>query len=1165
MSRSKVSRADLARVIGLADDHSIQFVAAQLKITERAHETKLPRPAPPLPMVREEVPSDSHWPADQAPTPFWRPLTFRSRETEAGRRHREIESPDPDLVYNQWHNRPSEAPVAKPLATWSELVPRLRAGLTRQGRGARVDVKRLVQRVAKRQLVRQIPRKAMRRWGNSVVIAVDYSERLTPYRDDQHSVCRHLRRLIPENALRIATVSDPEDGLMLWSGPRVLHTPDPGSVVLVLGDLGTLDTRGSALERRWLAWGRFARDNGSHLVALTPCGEAEVAEPLRRVFSVHPWQKAIGGETTSQQQQRRLAELLRAVAPAVRLEPGLLRAIRGLRPQWSSAALESLVWQDDALRSQHPSAATLDEDAAKELLPQFERLDSRLRKEVLALIRVWHGQLEQSVWLDELRRLSGDSRALVPADDGRDALAQARYFKQRAEHPSHIDPGALSFLSRSVDRQSNAGWYDETIGPIYRALSKLTHPEIDAARRPNADPIEEPDGDTVQSVWLRQVGEFLGCRQRPADTDPEQGSPCATLSASNGLIAFEWGEKKDHDGGFWRQGITPPWATDWGHDEFGAWAEIQFRASERVDPAREEQIKQRLRWVPPGTFLMGSPADEVDRDEDEGPLHEVTFSRGFWLFDTTATQDLWQAVMDDNPSRFPGHRRPVENVSWDDCQNFMQRLASLVEQAKFQLPTEAQWEYACRAGTTTPFSFGENIKAEQVNYDGNYPYSQGKTGVYREETVEVGTLPPNRWGLYEMHGNVDEWCHDGLRDYTSQPMTDPFGPTEGVNRAVRGGSWLSDARIVRSAVRDAFVPVDRSLDLGFRCALVQEAGQPAEPEAWSKGREAEPRPGEKTRGGASRISARLAEQPGIRIATTPTVRLLTNRDELVVERFTNPSWASAIGRDKYGLWADFTIEPANKAQVESGLVTQRMRWVPPGRFIMGSDDPEDSRLHDAMPAHEVILSLGFWLFETPVTQELWIAVVSKNPSHFAGGRQPVDSVSYLDCLYFLQELGKKFKGLNWTLPSEAQWEYACRAGTETAYSLGDEISPDKASYDSSDGTVDVGTFSPNNWGLYDMHGNVWEWCQDGLRDYTAEPAIDPLGSTDEGVARAVRGGGWSVSARIVRSACRDAFGPAVRISLLGFRCALVQAESGSPPSERSAGGVATEEQPGRSD
>jgi formylglycine-generating enzyme required for sulfatase activity len=246
------------------------------------------------------------------------------------------------------------------------------------------------------------------------------------------------------------------------------------------------------------------------------------------------------------------------------------------------------------------------------------------------------------------------------------------------------------------------------------------------------------------------------------------------------------------------------WTKAWGDDEYGIWTAFEYRG-----------VTQRLRWIPPGRFSMGSPDSESERLQDE-VQHEVELTRGFWLADTVCTQELWDAVMGGNPSRFKGADRPVESVSWEDCREFFERINQAVPGLDSWLPTEAQWEYACRAGTATPFWFGNQVTPEQVNYNGNFPYNGGAKGEYREETVAVGSLPCNGWGLYEMHGNVWEWCSDWLGSYAKGKTVDPRGPDEGEARVLRGGSWIYGARRCRSARRFKFRPdagFDRS---GFR-------------------------------------------------------------------------------------------------------------------------------------------------------------------------------------------------------------------------------------------------------------------------------------------------------------------------------------------------------------
>lgn len=254
----------------------------------------------------------------------------------------------------------------------------------------------------------------------------------------------------------------------------------------------------------------------------------------------------------------------------------------------------------------------------------------------------------------------------------------------------------------------------------------------------------------------------------------------------------------------------PPWASAVGNDEYGRYAEITI-----------DGVRQRFRWIEPGRFVMGSPASEPERRSDE-VQHTVTLSRGFWLADTACSQAFWQAVTGSNPSHFQDDpRNPVENVSWHDAQAFIADLNRRLPGLPARLPCEAEWEYACRAGTTSPFSFGANVTPDQVNYDGQSPYAGGKKGRYRERTVPVGSLPSNAWGLHEMHGNVLEWCADWYGEYPTSGGLDPQGPQKGDSRVLRGGSWNTLGGFVRSASRDWRGPGIRLNDFGFRLALGQ--------------------------------------------------------------------------------------------------------------------------------------------------------------------------------------------------------------------------------------------------------------------------------------------------------------------------------------------------------
>jgi formylglycine-generating enzyme required for sulfatase activity len=225
-------------------------------------------------------------------------------------------------------------------------------------------------------------------------------------------------------------------------------------------------------------------------------------------------------------------------------------------------------------------------------------------------------------------------------------------------------------------------------------------------------------------------------------------------------------------------------------------------------------------FIPPGSFLMGS--DHPEGQDDEKPVHRVTLTKGFFLGAHPVTQAQWKAITGESPSSFKGDNRPVENVSWDDCQAFCQKLtAHLGGRGAVGLPSEAEWEYACRAGTTTEFHFGDTITPDQVNYNGQFTWNESPKGKYREETTEVGSFPANPWGLFDMHGNVWEWCQDWYGPYSIGEQIDTIQLTEQSNeyRVLRGGCWYGFPGGCRSAYRDGDVPAIRDYFFGVRCSF----------------------------------------------------------------------------------------------------------------------------------------------------------------------------------------------------------------------------------------------------------------------------------------------------------------------------------------------------------
>jgi len=724
-----------------------------------------------------------------------------------------------------------------------------------------------------------------------------------------------VRRLLPAHALSRMVIDDGLDRPLPLHGDPADWPPPPGTLVLALGDLGCLAVQGASLRQRWLEIGLELLEAGCHPLALFPSPAARCPPDLAGVWRIIPWERprlADDGRTPAERAER----LLRLVAPASRIEPGLLRAARLLLPvEQADAGTEADVWQHPSLISDSAAGATLAPAEAQKLRLAFAGEEPPgLRRRLIRLLKTWRGGLPEEIWFDELLNfepgaVQSDPAASDEMDLSLDVDDARRYFADFCnENPAQAALSMLgndrAWIARIKARSTGYLWKDPEIGARLAELAIEITSEVPIGIHPGDI---DAHGKTERRVFLVQTGNTLSVI--PVLSEPGRaGSLLADVTTRNGLIEFEpfdsarsqaprsarsqapaWergigssgflGEDKQELDGqgsqagaweparneFWETGEPPPWASAWGWDKYGAW--VEFSKSQRVT--------QKMRWMEPGTFQMGSPETEAERYSDESPQHEVNIQQGYWLFDTACTQALWDAVIGDNPSSFKGADRPVEQVSWEDAQKFIQALNKKVPGLDLGLPSEAQWEYACRAGTTTAFSFGGNITPEQVNYDGNYPYPGGAKGLYRQETVPVKSLPANPWGLYEMHGNVREWVQDAWHgNYNGAPTDGSVWESAetGAGRVLRGGSWIDGARYCRSAYRYDFPPDAQYSVIGFRCARVQvgepgkqAAGRSRQTQRASQSALARPAPDYRShapRGNASEGAPRLGPQSG---------------------------------------------------------------------------------------------------------------------------------------------------------------------------------------------------------------------------------------------------------------------------------------------------------------
>ena len=498
-------------------------------------------------------------------------------------------------------------------------------------------------------------------------------------------------------------------------------------------------------------------------------------------------------------------------------------------------------------------------------------------------------------------------------------------------------------------------------------------------------------------------------------------------------------------------------------------------------------IEKEMVLIPSGKFKIGSPESEKGRNDEE-TRHEVTLTKSFYLGKYEVTQEQWERVMGNNPSKNKGVKLPVTNVSWEDCQEFIKKLNAKTN-GGYRLPTEAEWEYACRAGTTTAYAFGESLTRSDANIldldDLREP----------PEIKPVGSYKPNAFGLYDMHGNVEEWCEDWYGDYPEGEVTDPKGPAKGEDRVVRGGGHGSSASLVRSSRRRGESPTfSLGLTFGFRLARIADIAAGASPTA--------PKPGP--------------------VKVNPLVAPFTEAKATEVQKEVAKSLQKEV---------------EEKADLGKGVKLDLV-LIPAGKFVMGSPTSEKGR-DDDEKQHEVTLTKPFYIGKYEVTQEQWESVMGNNPSSRAkGDKLPVTDVSWEDCQEFIKKLNANTKG-GYRLPTESEWEYSCRAGTTTAYSFWGKITPKDANYEDSNigKPLAVGSYMPNAFGLYDMHGNVFEWCEDWYADYPAGAVTDPRGPAT-GNACVLRGGSFVYKDSVARSSNRSNYvSPTDRFYNFGFRLA----------------------------
>ena len=544
-------------------------------------------------------------------------------------------------------------------------------------------------------------------------------------------------------------------------------------------------------------------------------------------------------------------------------------------------------------------------------------------------------------------------------------------------------------------------------------------------------------------------------------------------------------------------------------------------------------IRLEMVPIPAGEFLMGSPDSDKDASHNEKPQHRVRITKPFYLGKYLVTQEQWVAVMGEiarGVTIVKGPRNPVDNVYWEVCERFLGSLNAKIgtERGKFVLPTEAQWEHACRAGSTTRFSFGDDEARL-----GDYAWYNDKTG---KGTHPVGQKKPNAWGLYDMHGNVGEWCHDWYDDryYAKSPKDDPSGPTTGSwyvsdnsfngsgpgvperltgsYRVLRGGNWATTASCCRSGFRYCSLLGAITGVQGLRVALI-----PAD-----KATAAEPTPAP---------TKQITNSIGMKLTLVPSGEFMMGSKQSAEE--TAAFFNKTYGGKSLDAYLFLKEHPQHRVRITKPFYLGTYH-VTRGQF---RQFVADTGYKTAAETGERPGAFGW------DPDKKGFGFNAKYSWRNAGFEQtdehPVVNVSWNDAAAFCEWLSRKERK-TYRLPTEAEWEYACRAGTTTRYYSGDDpetlakvanvadatfkarFPNSEYAMKASDGyvfTAPVGSFAPNVFGLHDMHGNTWQWCSDWFGYYSPCPANDPTGP-GKGDRHVLRGGAWCNDPHSSRSASR---------------------------------------------
>jgi len=734
------------------------------------------------------------------------------------------------------------------------------------------DIIKITSIITNQRPLLKLPYINKRRQAHDKIVIYDSRFHLQFVLIDQLRVINSLRKTFFINKRNLIEIKDePLEKYLLLINKSVI----PDSCIIMFSDLGCL--RGDCTEMKfWFKTGMELRKRGIKLTAIVPCPENRIPKPLRILWNVFIWDKGIRNKKRNGHYRLSVASfanysntenfitachkaefLLSLLSPCVYIEGALVRSLRyKLGKKYGDIGTECDVWNHIAVSNYYdPLGFSIQPGELEKYQNKYSKCQKEIESEhdMVDFIEKNQNRLPPVIMAFQIMsaKILCQISENVIIDENDEVLFTKvlNYLKSKdgsQKSKIEISEWFIKILSKhkfSKIFQSSvisALWLNVDIENITRTLPKNFNSEAFSLIS-DKEPQEQLLKIYQRGMNLWFTTEAIDIKKDPAVINRNGYGTCiGTIKASDNGVIVQTTDKSTSENlktllltdDYFTQSVPvnsivsiesefekktftkitkPSWATAFGYDKYGMFADFTIKG-----------IVQKMRWIPPGTFMMGSPESEPLRFAKE-THHQVTLTEGFWLADTVCTQALWEKVIGKNPSGFKGYAElPVENISWLDCELFLKKLNSELKDNKFCFPTEAQWEYACRAGTTSPFWFGNKLTTKNANCNRESPNVIQKKGEYQKKTVHVKSFNPNPWGLYQMYGNVWEWCADWYNWTLKEDATNPKGPDYGAVRVLRGGSWRTNGGYLRSAYRHSSEQFgNRRCDIGFRLSRGQ--------------------------------------------------------------------------------------------------------------------------------------------------------------------------------------------------------------------------------------------------------------------------------------------------------------------------------------------------------